>query len=128
KIIQMVNNYEKEVFNGDIGRITHIDLDEGVLSAGFNGRAVEYDFGELDEIVLAYACSIHKSQGSEFPAVVVPLATQHYPMLERNLLYTAVTRGKRLVVVIGQPQALAIAVTTVKAARRLTGLAQRLSR
>jgi len=128
KIIQMVNNYDKEVFNGDIGRITHVDLDEGVLRAGFNGREIEYDFGELDEIVLAYACSIHKSQGSEFPAVVVPLATQHYPMLERNLLYTAVTRGKRLVVVIGQPQALAIAVNTVKAARRLTGLAQRLSR
>ncbi|MFH0343260.1 MAG: ATP-binding domain-containing protein [Chromatiales bacterium] len=77
-MIQMVNNYNKEVFNGDIGRITHIDLDEGVLSARFNGREIEYDFGELDEIVLAYACSIHKSQGSEFPAVVVPLATSPF--------------------------------------------------
>ena len=104
KVLQHVNNYEKEVFNGDIGRIAQIDLEEGVIHVDFDGRTVEYAFGELDELTLAYATTIHKSQGSEYPAVVMPLVTQHFRLLECNLLYTGVTRGKRLVVLIGQPR------------------------
>jgi exodeoxyribonuclease V alpha subunit len=126
KVIQTVNDYEKEVFNGDIGTIASIDLEEGLVTIDYEGRKVEYEFGELDEISLAYATTIHKSQGSEFPAVVIPLATQHYTLLERNLLYTGVTRGKRLVVVIGQDKALAMAVKNVRSVKRLTNLAQRL--
>ncbi len=124
--MQTVNNYDKEVFNGDIGTISSIDLEESELVIEFDGRQVKYDFNELDEISLAYAASIHKSQGSEYPAVVIPLATQHFMMLERNLLYTGVTRGKKLVVVIGQPKALAMAVKSKRAARRVTALAHRL--
>jgi len=127
KVIQTVNNYDKEVFNGDIGRIAGIDQDEGTLDVEFDDRLVPYDFGELDELSLAYATSIHKSQGSEYGAVVIPLAMQHYTMLERNLIYTAVTRGKKLVVVIGEPKALAMAVKNHKSHRRLTKLAGRLS-
>ncbi|WP_310600325.1 ATP-dependent RecD-like DNA helicase [Desulfobulbus sp.] len=127
KIIQTVNNYDKEVFNGDIGRILEIDPDEGLLWVDYDGRRVEYGFGELDEVALAYATSIHKSQGSEYPAVVIPLAMQHYLLLARNLLYTAVTRGKKLVVVIGQSKALAMAVKNFNANRRLTNLRARLA-
>jgi exodeoxyribonuclease V alpha subunit len=105
KVIQTVNNYDKEVFNGDIGEIVAMDLDEGKLTVDYDDRKVEYEFGELDEVTLAYATSIHKSQGSEYTAVVIPLAMQHYTMLERNLIYTAVTRGKKLVVVIGEAKA-----------------------
>jgi len=126
KVIQTVNNYDKEVFNGDIGFIEFIDPQEGKLRVNFDGRGVEYALLDLDELALAYATTIHKSQGSEYPAVVIPLSTQHYTMLERNLLYTAVTRGKRLVVIIGQPKALRIAVGTVRAAARLSNLVQRL--
>ena len=126
KVMQTVNNYDKDVFNGDIGRITRIDAEEGVVVIDFYGRGVEYDIGELDEVSLAYATTIHKSQGSEYPAVVIPLATQHYTLLERNLLYTAVTRGKRLVVVIGQTQALALAVRRAGSGKRLTHLRARL--
>ena len=126
KVIQTVNNYNKEVFNGDIGTISNIDLEESEVAIEFDGREVIYDINELDEISLAYAASIHKAQGSEYPAVVIPLATQHFMMLERNLLYTAVTRGKRLVVVIGQPRALAMAVHNKRSARRFTALAHRL--
>jgi exodeoxyribonuclease V alpha subunit len=126
KVIQMVNNYDKAVFNGDIGLITSISPDDGVLSIDFDKHRVEYEFGELDEVALAYATSIHKSQGSEYPAVVIPLAMQHYTLLERNLIYTAVTRGKKLVVIIGQPKALAMAVHNKKATQRLTNLAARL--
>lgn len=126
KVIQTVNNYDKEVFNGDIGTITSIDLEESELAIEFDGRAVKYELHELDEISLAYAASIHKSQGSEYPAVVIPLAMQHYMLLERNLLYTGVTRGQKLVVVVGQPKALAMAVKNKRAARRLTALAERL--
>ncbi len=93
----------------------------------FEGRRVEYEFGELDEVSLAFAASIHKSQGSEYPAVVIPLSTQHYMLLERNLVYTGVTRGKQLVVILAQPKALAMAVRTQKSARRLTYLPARLS-
>ena len=128
KVIQTVNDYDKEVFNGDIGRIARIDPEEGTLTVDFDGRSVEYEAGELDELALAYATSVHKSQGSEYPAVVMPLAMQHYPLLERNLLYTAVTRGRRLVVVVAQPRALAMAVRTVRSAGRVTNLAERLRR
>jgi exodeoxyribonuclease V alpha subunit len=127
KVIQTINNYEKEVFNGDIGQITEIDVDEGLLKVDYDGRIVEYEFGELDEVSLAYATSIHKSQGSEYPAVVIPLAMQHYTLLERNLIYTAVTRGKKLVTIIGQPKALAMAVKNRKSNKRLTKLAARIS-
>lgn len=127
KIIQTVNNYDKEVFNGDIGQILAIDTDESTLKAEYDGRIVEYDFGELDEVSLAYATSIHKSQGSEYPAVVIPLAMQHYTLLERNLIYTAVTRGKKLVTIIGQPKALSMAVKNRKSNRRLTNLATRIA-
>lgn len=126
KVIQTVNDYDKEVFNGDIGQVTRLDLEEGLVFMNFDGREVEYEFGELDEVALAYAATVHKSQGSEYPAVVIPLATEHYPLLQRNLIYTAVTRGKELVVVIGQPKALAMAVKNVRSARRLTNLAARL--
>lgn len=126
KVLQTVNNYDKEVFNGDIGTISSIDLEESELVIEFDGREVKYDINELDEISLAYAASIHKSQGSEYPAVVIPLATQHFMMLERNLLYTGVTRGKKLVVVVGQFKALAMAVKNKRSARRLTALAHRL--
>ena len=126
KVLQTVNNYDKEVFNGDIGTISSIDLEESEMVIDFDGRQVKYDLNELDEVSLAYATSIHKSQGSEYPAVVIPLATQHFVMLERNLLYTGVTRGKKLVVVIGQPGALAMAVRNKRLTKRLTTLAQRL--
>lgn len=126
KIIQTVNNYDKEVFNGDIGQILEIDTEESSLKADYDGRIVEYEFGELDEVSLAYATSIHKSQGSEYPAVVIPLAMQHYMLLERNLIYTAVTRGKKLVTIIGQPKALGMAVKNKNATKRLTNLTARL--
>ena len=122
KIIQMVNNYDKEVFNGDIGTITAIDVEEGEMLVDYDGRLVPYDFGELDEVALAYATSIHKSQGSEYPAVVIPLAMQHYTLLQRNLIYTAVTRGKQLVVIIGQKKALGMAIRNRHVGRRVTGL------
>jgi exodeoxyribonuclease V alpha subunit len=126
KVIQTVNNYDKDVYNGDIGRVAHVDLEEGEVEIDFDGRIVTYDVGELDEVALAYAATVHKSQGSEYPVVVIPLATQHYPMLARNLLYTGVTRGKQLVVVIGQARAMAIAVRNVRSVQRLTNLAARL--
>jgi len=128
KVMQTVNNYDKEVFNGDIGWITGVDSEEGLLKVNFDGRPVEYEVNELDELSLAYAATIHKSQGSEYPAVVIPLSTEHYVLLERNLLYTAVTRGKRLVVIIGQPRALEMAVRNRKANRRVTKLMERLKK
>lgn len=126
KVIQTENNYEKEVFNGDIGQITTIDPIERELTVRFDQRNVVYQFSELDELSLAYAITIHKSQGSEFPAVVIPIATQHFLLLQRNLVYTAVTRGKRLVVVIGQQKALGMAVRNNKTEARFTGLPVRL--
>jgi ATP-dependent exoDNAse (exonuclease V) alpha subunit len=95
KVMQVENNYDKDIYNGDLGVVSGIDMEEGELSVDFDGRDVKYGFGELDELVLAYATTIHKSQGSEYPAVVIPLTTQHYPMLQRNLVYAGVTRGKR---------------------------------
>ena len=127
KVMQTENDYDREVFNGDLGRVRRIDQAEGVLIADFDGREIEYPFGELDALVPAYATTIHKSQGSEYPAVVITLATQHYTMLARNLVYTAVTRGKRLVVIVGQRKALAIAVRTHGSKRRWTKLREWLS-
>jgi exodeoxyribonuclease V alpha subunit len=126
KVIQTVNNYDKDVYNGDIGQVAQIDAEEGVVTVDFEGRLVTYELGELDEVSLAYTATVHKSQGSEYPAVVIPLATQHYPMLERNLLYTGVTRGKGLVVLIGQEKALRIAIRTMRSRKRLTNLSARL--
>lgn len=127
KVIQQINNYEKEVFNGDIGIVLSIDVEESLLQIQFDDRIVDYEFNELDEISLAYAISIHKAQGSEYPAVVIPLAMQHYMLLERNLLYTGVTRGKQLVVIIAQPKALAMAVKNQRSQRRITNLISRLN-
>ena len=110
KVIQTENDYDKEVFNGDIGQIVKIQPEERELTVRFDDRDVPYEFGELDEISLAYAITIHKSQGSEFPAVVIPLAMQHYLLLQRNLVYTAITRGRKMVVLVGQKRALASAV------------------
>ncbi len=124
KVIQTVNNYDKDVFNGDIGFIEFIDATDGKLQISFEGRKVDYSTAGLDEVSLAYATTIHKAQGSEYPVVVMPLSTQHYTLLERNLLYTGVTRGKELVVIIGQPKALHISVTNVRASGRLTKLAE----
>jgi exodeoxyribonuclease V alpha subunit len=124
KVMQIENDYDKEVYNGDIGYIGEVDSDAGELVANFDGRVVTYAFGELDTLVPAYAVTIHKSQGSEYPAVVIPILTQHYAMLQRNLLYTAVTRGKQLVVVIGQRKAVAIAVKNISGRRRWSKLNQ----
>ena len=126
KVLQTVNDYQKEVFNGDIGRISEVDLEDQTITVSFEGRAVPYEFNELDELSLAYAITVHKSQGSEFPAVVMPLSTQHYMLLERNLLYTGVTRGKRLVVLVAEPRALAIAVRRYESVQRRSRLAARL--
>ena len=122
KIMQVENDYDKDVYNGDLGVVSRIDMEEGELSVDFDGREVTYGFGELDELVLAYAMTIHKSQGSEYPAVVIPLSAQHYPMLQRNLVYTGVTRGKRLVVLVGLRKALAIAVKGSRERRRWSKL------
>ena len=126
KVIQTENDYDKEVFNGDIGQISAIDAFEREVRIRFASREVAYDYGELDEIALAYAITIHKAQGSEFPAVVIPVATQHYMMLQRNLIYTGVTRGKQLVVLTGQGKALAMAVRNNRTERRFSGLLARL--
>ena len=127
KVIQTENNYDKDVFNGDIGQITRIDPTEREVVIRFEQREVTYDYGELDEIALAYAITIHKSQGSEFPAVVIPLAMQQYLLLQRNLVYTGITRGKKLVVVIGQRKALAMAVKNNRTDQRCSGLLFRLT-
>jgi exodeoxyribonuclease V alpha subunit len=122
KIMQIENDYDKDVYNGDIGYVDDVNLDAGELTASFDGRAVTYGFGELDTLVPAYAATVHKSQGSEYPAVVIPMFTQHYAMLQRNLLYTGITRGKKLVVLIGQRKAIAIAVRNVSGRRRWSKL------
>jgi exodeoxyribonuclease V alpha subunit len=126
KVMQTVNNYQKEVFNGDIGTILKIDAEEQGLTVAFESGPVDYDFNELDELSPAYATTIHKAQGSEYPAVVIPLHTQHYVMLQRNLLYTAITRGKKLVVLVGTRKALELAVRRQNTAQRCTGLRYRL--
>jgi exodeoxyribonuclease V alpha subunit len=122
KVIQTENNYDKDVFNGDIGIVEKVDTVEQEITIRFDDRPLKYDFGELDEVSLAYAISIHKSQGSEFPAVVIPLAMQHFMLLQRNLIYTGITRGKRLLVLVGQRKALGIAVRNDRTQRRYSGL------
>lgn len=122
KVMQIENDYDKDVYNGDIGYVDNVNSDDGELVVRFDGRTVTYGFGELDTLVPAYAVTIHKSQGSEYPAVVIPVMTQHYVMLQRNLLYTGVTRGKKLVVLVGQKKAVAIAVRNVAGRRRWSKL------
>ena len=126
KVMQIRNNYDKEVFNGDIGRIADIRPDENEITVLFDGRNVGYEFYELDELVLAYAVSVHKSQGSEYPAVVIPVLPQHYILLQRNLIYTAVTRGRDLVVMVGTLNALAMGIHNDKTQWRFTYLSHRL--
>ncbi|MGZ8939828.1 MAG: ATP-dependent DNA helicase, partial [Limisphaerales bacterium] len=126
KVIQTENNYDKEVFNGDIGQITSIDPAEKEVRINFEGKEAVYDYGELDELALAYAITIHKSQGSEFPVVVIPLATQQYLLLQRNLVYTGITRGKKLVILVGQRKALEMAIRNNETSKRFGGLIARL--
>jgi exodeoxyribonuclease V alpha subunit len=126
KVMQIANNYDKEVYNGDIGRIVSIDEEAQEITVSIDDREISYDYSELDELVHAYAVSIHKSQGSEYQAVVIPILTQHYILLQRNLLYTGVTRGKKLVVIIGTKKAMAIAVRNNKTQKRYTLLNERL--
>lgn len=126
KVMQIVNNYDKEIFNGDMGWVSTIDLESGQIVIDFDGRPILYDPSELDEIVLAYAISVHKSQGSEYPAVILPISTQHYVLLQRNLIYTAITRAKKLVVLIGTKKALAIAIKNNKPQLRFSRLSERL--
>jgi exodeoxyribonuclease V alpha subunit len=126
RVMQIRNNYDKEVFNGDMGRIAAVALEDQTISVKIDDRMIVYDFLEMDELVHAYAVSVHKAQGSEFPAVVIPLLTAHYMMLQRNLLYTAVTRAQKLVVLVGSPRAIGIAVNNNRAKERYSGLAERL--
>ena len=126
KVMQIVNNYDKDVFNGDIGLISKIDPEQREAVIEFDGRLVSYDYSDLDEVVLAYAVSVHKSQGSEYPAVILPVVTQHYMLLQRNLIYTGITRAKKLVILIGTKKALSIAVRNNKPQRRYTLLSERL--
>jgi exodeoxyribonuclease V alpha subunit len=126
KVMQTVNNYDKNVYNGDIGRVTAIDSVQQTIKVNIDGAPVVYDFLEVDELVHAYAISVHKSQGAEYPCVVMPVTTQHYLMLQRNLLYTAVTRARQLVVLVGTRRALAIAVRNNRVTERHTALDWRL--
>ncbi|MEJ7604201.1 MAG: ATP-binding domain-containing protein, partial [Kofleriaceae bacterium] len=125
KVMQLKNDYDRSVFNGDIGVISAIDAESSALRVEFDGRVVGYERAELDQLAHAYAVSIHKSQGSEYAAVVIPLATQHFMMLQRSLLYTAVTRGKRLVVIVGSRRAIQLAVRNADAKKRYTWFAER---
>jgi exodeoxyribonuclease V alpha subunit len=130
KVMQIRNNYEKEIFNGDMGRITHLDPEEGELIVSYpdlySVQEVGYDFAELDDLVLSYAVSVHKSQGSEYPVIIMPVVTQHYVLLQRNLLYTGITRAKKMVVLVGTPKAIAIAVSNNKVEKRYSHLSHRL--
>lgn len=126
KVMQVQNNYDKDVYNGDIGFIRQIDVVEQALHVDFDSRPVNYDWSEADQLTLAYVISVHKAQGSEFPVVVVPVVTQHYTMLQRNLLYTAITRARKLCVLAGNRKAISIAVHNNKVARRFSALAWRL--
>jgi exodeoxyribonuclease V alpha subunit len=124
--MQLRNNYDLDVYNGDVGIVSVVDDKLKEIQVQFDDRAVLYPFDTLGELTLAYATTIHKSQGSEYPAVVVPMLTQHYMMLQRNVLYTAITRASRVVVIVGDPKAVALAVHNVKVMKRNTRLAERL--
>lgn len=127
KVMHLKNNYEKEVFNGDIGMVADIDRANRLMTVDYDGRLVEYDVTETDEIILAYAITVHKSQGSEYPVVVMPVTTRHYPMLQRNLIYTAMTRARHLAIFVGAVRALEIALKNNRSGQRRTGLAERLA-
>jgi exodeoxyribonuclease V alpha subunit len=126
KVMQVRNNYELDVFNGDLGRVTGIDYEERDVTVEFDGRLTVIPSDDLEDIVPAYACTIHKSQGSEYPAVVIVLHHQHHIMLQRNLLYTAISRGRRLVVIVGSKRALGRAISNATVRKRYTSLAERL--
>ncbi|MCX5816692.1 MAG: ATP-dependent RecD-like DNA helicase, partial [Proteobacteria bacterium] len=126
KVLQIRNNYDKDVYNGDIGRAVSIDGEVQEMTVDYDGRRVTYEFSDLDEVVLAYAISVHKSQGSEYPVVIIPVLTQHYMLLQRNLIYTGITRGKKLVILIGTKKALSIAINNNKPQKRYTMLRERL--
>ena len=126
KVMQTKNNYDKDVFNGDIGRISGVERNDGILIVNFYGKKIEYTFEQLDELTLAYAMTIHKSQGNEFKAVIVPVSMAHYIMLQRNLIYTAVTRARELLILVGEMKASAIAVRNDEVRERNTMLRQRL--
>ena len=114
KVMQTKNNYDKDVFNGDLGRISGVDKNDGILIVDFYGKKIEYTFEQLDELTLAYAMTIHKSQGNEFKTVIVPVSMSHYIMLQRNLIYTAVTRARELLILVGEMKALASPFATTK--------------
>jgi exodeoxyribonuclease V alpha subunit len=120
--MQLRNNYDKDIFNGDIGRISYIDNENQKMEISFNGKIVQYEFTDLDDITLAYAITVHKSQGSEYPVVVMPVTTSHYIMLQRNLLYTAVTRASKMMIIIGSKQALGMAISSTNKGKRFTSL------
>jgi exodeoxyribonuclease V alpha subunit len=126
KVIQLRNNYDKNLFNGDIGTVAHIDAEAGIVEAEFDGARHTFERGELGDLALAYAISIHKSQGSEYPVVIVPLLKAHFMMLQRNLLYTAITRGKKKVFIVGEPAAYSMAVRNPEAKLRITHLREKI--
>lgn len=126
RVMQMRNNYDKDVFNGDIGTIMSVDMEDRTLMVDFDGRLVAYEVTELDEVVLAYATTIHKSQGSEYPIVIIPILMSHFMMLQRNLIYTAITRSKKVCVLVGSPKALAYAVRNLTVHKRNSHLKERL--
>jgi exodeoxyribonuclease V alpha subunit len=128
KVLQLKNDYEREVYNGDLGVVARVAVEDRHLTVRFDGRDVDYQEADLENLTLAYATSIHKSQGSEYPAVVIPLLTSHFVMLSRNLVYTAVTRGKKLCVLVSDPRALKLALGEVRREERVTRLAERLKR
>jgi exodeoxyribonuclease V alpha subunit len=127
RVMQIRNNYDKDVFNGDLGRVKHLDLVDQQLVVEIDEREVAYEFDELDELLPAYAISVHKSQGNEYPCVILPLLTQHFVLLQRNLLYTAITRGKKLVIIVGSKKALGMAIGNNKTAARFSRLRERLA-
>lgn len=127
RVMQLRNNYDKEVFNGDLGYVENVDMEDRTLCVNFDGRLVEYDVSELDELTLAYATTIHKSQGSEYPIVVMPVLMTHYVMLQRNLIYTGITRAKKICVLIGTKKALAFAIRNISVLKRNTRLKERLT-
>ena len=126
KVMQIRNNYDKDVYNGDIGTVTKVDLDERLLYAEFDGRIVSYEVSELNELVLAYATTVHKSQGSEYPIVIMPIMMSHFVMLQRNLIYTGITRAKRIMILVGQKKALAYCIHNLTVDQRNSRLRQRL--
>jgi len=127
RVLQLRNNYDKEVYNGDLGRIAGIDAAEQAVVVQMDDREVPYDFSDLDELTLAYAMTVHKSQGSEYPCVILPMHTTHYPMLQRNLLYTAITRAKKLLVMVGTKKAIVIATKNDAIRRRYSRLRERVA-